>query len=150
MEWPSDKTITVIIRQDDKVFAKYKISNTVLTLKGEIGAFDDTENKKPKLTVIANAASGYVFKLNGLPYGNSYTVTEEAIEGYQSPKYYLGAIQQTGASKIGDGGIIYNDQVVYALPNTGGPGTTLIYLFGMLITGLAITGMVARKRKSAI
>ena len=34
-----------------------------------------------------------------------------------------------------------------ALPNTGGPGTTLIYLFGIMFTGLAGAGLVMRKRR---
>ena len=34
-----------------------------------------------------------------------------------------------------------------ALPNAGGPGTDVIYLLGLLITGLAGTGLVMRKRR---
>ena len=33
------------------------------------------------------------------------------------------------------------------LPNTGGPGTNLIYLFGTLLTGLGGAGLVMRKRR---
>ena len=34
-----------------------------------------------------------------------------------------------------------------ALPNTGGPGTNLIYLFGFLMTGLAGAGLVMKRRR---
>ena len=34
-----------------------------------------------------------------------------------------------------------------ALPNTGGPGTNLIYLFGIMLTGLAGTGLVMKRRR---
>ena len=34
-----------------------------------------------------------------------------------------------------------------ALPNTGGSGTNLIYLFGIMLTGLAGAGLVMRKRR---
>ena len=36
-----------------------------------------------------------------------------------------------------------------SLPSTSGPGTTLIFLFGIMFTGLAETGLVARKRRRA-
>lgn len=35
------------------------------------------------------------------------------------------------------------------LPSTGGPGTSLIYLFGIIAAGLAGTGLVMRKRRKA-
>ena len=34
-----------------------------------------------------------------------------------------------------------------ALPDTGGVGTTLFYLLGMMLTGLAGAGLVMRKRR---
>ena len=37
-----------------------------------------------------------------------------------------------------------------ALPNTGGPGTTLIYLLGILLTGFAGAGMVLKMRRIMI
>ena len=37
-----------------------------------------------------------------------------------------------------------------ALPHTGGPGTRLIYLLGIMLTGLAVVGLVMRKRRRTI
>ena len=34
-----------------------------------------------------------------------------------------------------------------ALPNTGGPGTNMIYLFGIMLTGLAGTGILMKRRR---
>jgi LPXTG-motif cell wall-anchored protein len=34
-----------------------------------------------------------------------------------------------------------------ALPNTGGPGTNLIYIFGIMLTGLAGVGLVMKRRR---
>ena len=34
------------------------------------------------------------------------------------------------------------------LPNTGGPGTGLLYLAGLMLTGLAVAGLVMRKQRS--
>lgn len=36
-----------------------------------------------------------------------------------------------------------------ALPNTGGPGTSLIYLFGIMLTGLAGAGLLVRRCRKA-
>ena len=43
---------------------------------------------------------------------------------------------------------IYNNPGV-ELPATGGPGTRLIYLFGILFTAIASTGLVMKKRRAA-
>ena len=37
-----------------------------------------------------------------------------------------------------------------ALPNTGGPGTGLIYLLGIMLTGLAGAGLAMRLRRKAV
>jgi len=57
--------------------------------------------------------------------------------------------QQAEATQIGDGGIIYNDQMGYALPNTGGPGTRLFTILGsILILGAGtIFGIRGYKRR---
>ena len=36
-----------------------------------------------------------------------------------------------------------------ALPNTGGPGTDLFYLLGIMLTGLAGAGLVMKRRRCA-
>ena len=34
-----------------------------------------------------------------------------------------------------------------ALPNTGGPGTNMLYLLGIMLTGLAGAGLVMKRRR---
>ena len=34
-----------------------------------------------------------------------------------------------------------------ALPNTGGPGTKMLYFFGIMLAGLAGTGLVMKRRR---
>jgi LPXTG-motif cell wall-anchored protein len=34
-----------------------------------------------------------------------------------------------------------------ALPNTGGPGTNMLYFFGIMLAGLAGTGLVMKRRR---
>ncbi|MBR1812886.1 MAG: LPXTG cell wall anchor domain-containing protein, partial [Lachnospiraceae bacterium] len=41
---------------------------------------------------------------------------------------------------------VYNS-TGYELPSTGGPGTNLIYLLGIVLTGFAGTGLALRKRR---
>ncbi len=36
-----------------------------------------------------------------------------------------------------------------ALPNTGGPGTSMLYLLGIMLTGLACAGLVMKRRRKA-
>jgi LPXTG-motif cell wall-anchored protein len=52
-----------------------------------------------------------------------------------------------GATAVGTGGTIANDQIGAVLPSTGGPGTNLLYLFGIMLTGIAGTGLVMRKKQ---
>ena len=159
LPWPSDKSITVKIKQDDAVYATYTISGTNLTVGTQITANGVTEGNKVKLVVIAaDASTGYVFKLTGLPFGSppdgyTYYVSEETVPGYQSPKYFKvvenSLSQAMGASRIEDGGTICNDQIGYELPSTGGAGTTLFTALGgfMTATAGAVLTLASHRRK---
>ena len=43
--------------------------------------------------------------------------------------------------------IIVGNTPGVALPNTGGPGTNLIYILGIMLTGLAGAGLVMKRRR---
>ena len=121
----------------------------------EITADGDTTGSKVKLAVTTSDTFGYVFTLTGLPYGDeepgyTYYVSEDPVDGYLPPKYFgSDGNQVMGASRIGTGGTIRNDQIGYELPSTGGPGTTLIYLLGLLLTAIAGAGLMKRGGKNA-
>ena len=54
---------------------------------------------------------------------------------------------QTDMLRVNELIIRYGNPPGAALPNTGGPGTNLIYLFGFLMTGLAGAGLVMKRRR---
>lgn len=157
MAWPSGTPIKVTIKQDENEYAKYTINSTDLVQGSQITADGDTTGSKVKLAVTTSAISGYVFTLTGLPYGDeepgyTYYVSEEPVDGYLPPKYFgSDGDQVMGASRIGTGGTIRNDQIGYELPSTGGPGTTLLYILGFLLTAFAGAGLMMKssRRKNA-
>ena len=105
-----------------------------------------------------DAATGYVFTLTGLPYGPvpdgyTYYVSEETVDGYQSPKYYRvngeNLAQVMGISQIENEGTICNDQIGYELPQTGGEGTLLFSVFGTIFMLTATLGLMGRRNRKA-
>lgn len=163
ISWPDDTSITVnILRakgesdRDPVLYATYSITQSdVGTLNTEIEATND--GTLPKLRVTGNSDGAYTFQLADLPAtgsenGNTvnyvYYVSEpEAVDGFQNAKYFNGGEQAMGAKWIGDGGTICNDQIGYTLPSTGGRGTNLICLLGILLITMAGAGLAMRRQK---
>ena len=60
-------------------------------------------------------------------------------------------VEMTGAHTLitpaGASGFKVENEPGAALPSTGGPGTNLIYLLGIMLTSLAGTGLVMKRRK---
>ena len=107
-----------------------------------------------KLVVAAvDVTSDYTFWLTGLPYGDTeagytYYVSEEAVTRYQSAKYFKADCEQAmGAPQIGDGGTIYNDQIGYELPSTGGPGIGFLAILGSILALGAGVLLLWRRRQ---
>lgn len=166
-DWPEGKAITVVILQSTgdnssaitNTYASYTITKNDLVENREISAKNTETDDLPKLKVISISDSKYGFRLEGLPAGERgedsfvtyiYSVKEDpAVEGYQSPKYYMGDTVQHGDS-VKDGGTIANDIISYELPQTGGIGTTLFTALGGLMTvaaGAVLTLKSWRRRK---
>lgn len=151
--WPSGISITVTIQQDENEYAKYTITSADLQENNEISAVGDSAGSKAKLIVRTSKTSGYVFSFTRLPWGDSdtgytYRVSEETVAGFQPPKYFgADGEQAMGASRIEDGGTIMNDEVGYELPATGGPGTGLFRIPGLILAGLAGALLVTRRRR---
>ena len=100
--------------------------------------------------------NNYRFSLGNLPRTDSsrnaytYTISEtEHPDGYIPPQYFDsdGEPIRPGGSSIQSGGTIVNAVATYELPQSGGPGTTLIYLLGLMLTGFAGAGIVLRKKE---
>jgi LPXTG-motif cell wall-anchored protein len=149
--WPSEKEVTVSIKQNNTEYATYQINSSDLTPNHEIYAINDEEGTQFRhLIVSAAQAEGYVFVITQLPYGNggeayTYTVSEEnTVAGFQPPKY---EDQPNGVFHVGNGGTIYNDQIGVELPATGSSGAASLYLLGGSLTILAGAGYVLNSRR---
>ncbi|MBR0474001.1 MAG: LPXTG cell wall anchor domain-containing protein [Erysipelotrichaceae bacterium] len=59
------------------------------------------------------------------------------------------ANNQTEMVRVNDMTILFGNEPGAALPNTGGSGTNMIYLFGIMLTGLAGAGRVMRRKRKA-
>lgn len=97
---------------------------------------------------------------SGLFPGSRYKLEEkEAPAGYvlvETPWYFtadangkatLTATYTMASAADNDNSFYIENEPGAALPMTGGPGTNLIYLFGIMLTGLACTGLVVKRRK---
>ena len=135
----------------------------------KIGQIDDDGlPREDESAVISGATNEYgILLLGGLEENTSYYLYEtEALPGYNmltAPVIITTAGPNTinaslngaplGCQKVKDSK--YNDvweitvynSTGYELPSTGGPGTNLIYILGILLTGIAGAGLVMRKRR---
>ena len=96
-----------------------------------------------------------MFTIEGLDYGNennekyTYTVTEtnDQLEGYIAPTY-SNTSAPTGATVAYDKGTIINQQPGVELPSTGGPGTRLFTILGLVL--IAGAGVLLLRRRRTI
>ena len=92
-------------------------------------------------------------KISGLPDGSYQLVEKEAPAGYVITNaittFTVSQGEVTEWSLDGTASSVFEipNPPGAALPNTGGPGTNLIYLFGFLMTGLAGAGLVMKRRR---
>ena len=78
---------------------------------------------------------------------NGDLITDEGIAVF-SRADALGAMISAGGEQETDRTIyIKNSAYTVALPNTGGSGTKLFYLFGLMFTGFAGVGIMMRRRR---
>ena len=105
----------------EEIIFKLPISNEAYTL---------TETQAP---------DGYLIIGDG---NTSFTVTTTAVTGGAVPE-----MQTINEEEVPTGVYIIKVQnsAGYVLPSTGGPGTNLIYLLGITLTGLAGLGLLIRK-----
>ena len=94
-----------------------------LTLKDE---YRDYEVPKPVITDISNTPYNWTQTVQKLAYADSKDGTGD------DDKFVVEVLNNPGV----------------VLPSTGGPGTNLIYLFGIMLTGLAGAGLLMRKRRA--
>ena len=112
-----------------------------------------------------NSGEGGVFIFSNLPVGIYKIIERERPAGYVTttsvPAFEVVVDDATGDLKInllnnagglvrlvdGELTIVVGNEPGAALPNTGGPGTTLFYMIGLMLTALAGAGLVMKKRR---
>ncbi|MBR7057900.1 MAG: Cna B-type domain-containing protein, partial [Stomatobaculum sp.] len=157
--WPADREIEVkIVRiagsEEDQEFALvYKLNAG--NYSSQDGIEPDSEQSKgterPKLTFRPGTeGTAFSFHLEGLTKFDGektyeYYVSEtNQLEGYDMPQYFAkdGTPVEEGAAlggKAPDGGTIVNKESTgYELPSTGGTGTMLYTVSGMLLIGAVV------------
>ena len=142
---------------------EHPLANAVFSLTGP-------EGSGISYTGLTTNADGYLVNGEGilfkLPVNNgAYMLTEtQAPAGYQiigegKTTFTVAAASVTGAiaetQTVGEAEVPTGVYVIKVqnsagveLPYTGGPGTTLIYLMGIMLTGLAGAGLVMRLRRN--
>ena len=96
----------------------------------------------------------YYFRETTAP--NGYTLLENRIVVTVQQGAITAVMENPGTTLYADQ--LSSDHTAYRfevmnypgveLPNTGGPGTGLLYLAGLMLTGLAVAGLVMRKQRS--
>ena len=169
----SDVTITFTNTRNNQPIKVFKfetgttpekpLANAVFSLTGP-------EGTGISYTGLTTNADGYLVNGEGiifkLPVNNgAYTLTEtQAPAGYliigdgkttftvnaESVAGAVAEMQTNGEAEVATGAYVIKVQnsAGAELPYTGGPGTTLIYLMGIMLTGLAGAGLVMRLRRN--
>ena len=155
-DWDNDIQVTVRRNGDNSFSLVYNLAKTDIVNGNTINPTPNNDGD-PKIKVSVTENEGvktYLFTIDGLDYANEnnekyiYTVTETnaQLDGYIAPSY-SNTSAPTGATAAYDKGTIINQQAGVELPSTGGPGTNLIYLLGIMLSGFAGTGMLMKRRR---
>ena len=127
----------------DKVL---ELTEGVIKVEGlPSGDYKLTETKAPDGYIIL--ARDIFFTVNASGEGEVITLKTSADSDDDTFDLEMTGISVEGTNK--DTLVIPNTPGA-ALPNTGGPGTNLIYLLGIMLTGIAGAGLMMRKRKQDI
>ena len=173
-DWQDDITVTIKRKagasgaEDNNFVLKYTISKSedtfTATMDTSASKLPEVEGTLNTLTLTGSSTSN-VFNFN-LPgeslrkYNDDGTEWVYYVVESEVPLYVTsyGAVatgdsgttyaETPGAKDAKDGGVIVNQTFGgYELPSTGGPGTNLLYLLGIMLTAFAGAGLVLRKRR---
>lgn len=124
---------TVVIEEGENLTEALIYENAALTL----GDYTLTETVTPAGYIPPEAP--VIISVENTESG----ITVSATVGGTAIEYPKISKDQT----TGEWTIKITNQTGYELPSTGGPGTNLIYLIGIMLTGTAGAGLVMRKRR---
>ncbi len=125
---------------------------------------DATTPEAPDLVDLVSD-TGFTFKISNLQKNGRigddtgeyvYFVTEETVNGYRDAVYSNPSVSSAEGETawipsteyaLNNGRIINRPEDSFELPSTGGPGTALFRLTGIMLTGLAGAVLIMRKRR---
>lgn len=154
-EWDKDIEVTVRRNGDTSFLLVYNLAKADI-VDGKIISPTTNNDADPKIKVSVTENEGkktYLFTIEGLDYANennekyTYTVTEtnDQLEGYLAPTY-SNTSAPTGAAAAYDKGTIINQQPGVELPTTGGPGTRLYTILGIMMITFGATMLLFRRQ----
>ena len=175
--WQENITVTIGRRagnvEDNQFALKYTISKVggtfTATMDTSASRIPEDEGNLDELTLAGSGSNVFNFKMpdNSLRKYNDegteweYYVVETQIDNYAPTKYGAATTGDSGttysiingASDAKDGGVIVNQTFAgYELPSTGGPGTLLYSMLGMMLIAFAGTAymILLRRRRASL
>ena len=149
IDWPQGQVITVDLYGKETGKTDTRIDDYALTNPAPAGAAYTVELKTE--TINGKTYKSYEFTIPHLDAKyDSFYVIEQELPGYFT---VYGALQEStlvtgqGRDRAGEGEYIINRVVKVSLPETGGPGTSMIYLLGIALIVLAGGGYILRNRR---
>ena len=123
---------------------KFTSTTDVKVLNLGNGVYCLTELKAPDGFIILD--NQLYFQVTHTRTSESDELTTEVIlcdaEGNRKDDYSYASVDSTGDVIT----VVVENAPGAALPNTGGPGSNLIYLLGIMLTGIAAAGVLLRRR----
>lgn len=122
-----------------------------ITVNGEdktvvfVDFYDTDAIDGERVTEVTTDANGKAV-VNGLAYGNYYLVETKAPEGYNLLTSPI-TVTINESSHITENAVTVENSAKFILPITGGTGTMLFTMSGILLIGLAIILIVSSKKK---
>jgi LPXTG-motif cell wall-anchored protein len=115
---------------------------------------DGTVTKKGYATVTFKLKAGESVTLEGIPVGAKVVVTEEKTANYVAKYTTEGGKELSGSSTYtidqidGNTSIVCVNTLVYTLPSTGGSGTLIYTISGMVLCATAVVFWNRRRRRA--
>ncbi len=124
--------------------------------KGYFKPFADTENQSTYTTILENPVRTSTQKWNPWVlsgWEEKSSVKVEAVGEDMTGYVKYGEVDGEAIAYDMESGAVewrFRNDAGVELPSTGGPGTSLIYLLGILLTGFAGAGLMMRKRRKSV
>ena len=122
-------------------------SDIDMTEKSSV-VFENLAAGRYRLTEV-QAPDGYVILSKNVYFTVEFDNTSGTVQVRLTDEAGTGPAADSGAT-VFDTTITVKNTSGTALPSTGGPGSKLIYLLGIMLTGIAGAGLLMKKRRNAV